>query len=138
MKAVIAVSVAAAAGIFAFAMAAGLSGSLSVASLIGALAAGLAGWRLWARPIVDLDRTATSRPLAIVSVLATVVALILLARTTVFMVAPAQVAYSTVPSSAWEVRHSCLTAYFVAGDAAGRGHICSELNPPNLSVSRSF
>src|SRR5204863_45262 len=41
-----------------------------------------------------------------------------LARLAVFTVAPAQVGYSTVPTSEWEVRHSCLSAYFVAGQPA--------------------
>jgi hypothetical protein len=121
MRAFIAFSLAFASGICAFAMAEGLSGSLPVAFLIGALAAGLAGWRVWTRPIVAIDEAACSRGLKVVSGVATVVALLELARLTVFMVAPAQVAYSTVPGSAWEVRHSCLSAYFVAGEAAGRG-----------------
>ena len=121
MRTLIAVALALAAGICAFAMADGLSGSLPVAFLIAALAAGLAGWYVWSRPIVPIDETACSRGLEVVSGLATVVALVQLALLTVFMVAPAQVAYSTVPSSAWEVRHSCLSAYFVAGEAVGQG-----------------
>jgi hypothetical protein len=121
MGALIAVSVGVAAGICAFAVAAGLSGSLPLAFLVGTVGAGIAGWATWRRPIVVLDQTAASRGLRIVSGLATVVALVQLARLTVFMVAPAHVAYSTVPSSTWEVRHSCLTAYFVAAEAVGQG-----------------
>ena len=121
MRAFIAVALAIAAGICAFAIAEGLSGSLPVALLIAVLAACLTGFWIWSRPIIALDEAACSRGLRIVSGLATVAALVQLAHLTVFMVAPAQVAYSTVPSSAWEVRHSCLTAYFVAGEAVGRG-----------------
>jgi alpha-1,2-mannosyltransferase len=47
---------------------------------------------------------------------AAVASVVLLARLSVFIVDPSQVSYSTVPSSNWEVRHSCLTAYFVAAD----------------------
>ena len=121
MKALIVVSLAVAAGICAFAMAAGLSGSLPLAFLLGAVAGGIAGWAVWTRPIVAIDEAAASRGLKIVSGLATVVALVQLALLTVFMVAPAQVAYSTVPSSGWELRHSCLSAYFVAGEAVAQG-----------------
>jgi hypothetical protein len=53
-----------------------------------------------------------------VSGLATLVALVQLARLAVFMVDPSQVAYSAVPSSKWEVEHSCLSAYFVSARAA--------------------
>jgi alpha-1,2-mannosyltransferase len=48
---------------------------------------------------------------------ATIAALVQLARLAVFIVAPAQAAYSQFPSSVFEVRHSCLTAYFVAAQA---------------------
>jgi len=132
MKAFIAVALAVAAGIFAFAIAAGLLGSLPASFLIGAVAAGLAGVYAWRRPIVVRDEAAASRGLRIVSGLATVAALVELARLTVFMVAPALVGYSTVPGSAWEVRHSCLTAYFVAGEAVGRGQ---DLYDPALYTS---
>ena len=121
MKAFVAVSLAVAAGIFAFAIAAGLLGSLPASFLIGAVAAGLAGWRAWTRPIVDAHEASGSEALKILSGVLTCAALAQLARLTVFMVDPGQVAYSTVPGSGWEVRHSCLSAYFVAGQAAGEG-----------------
>jgi hypothetical protein len=35
---------------------------------------------------------------------------------TVFMIDPAKTAYSFIPSSNWELQHSCLTAYYVAAD----------------------
>ncbi len=121
MRVSIATSLALAAGIFVFAGAAGLSGSLLVGFLFGVVAAGLAGWVGWSRPLLAIDDSAASRGLKIVSGLATVAALVQLAVLTVFMIAPAQTAYSTIPGSAWELRHSCLTAYFVAAEAAGRG-----------------
>lgn len=119
MRTGIAVALGAAAGIFVFAMAAGLVGSVPVAMIIGALAAAFVGWRMWAHPPVDLAET--SRPLKILSAAAAALALAQLAALTVFMVDATKVGYSTVPSSAWDVRHSCLTAYYIAGQALERG-----------------
>ena len=81
MRAFIAVSLALAAGICTFAMAEGLSGSLPGAFLIAALAAGLAGWGVWTRPIVAVDESAAPRGLKIVSGVATIAALFQLAIT---------------------------------------------------------
>jgi hypothetical protein len=61
--------------------------------------------------------------LRIVSGVATLVALVQLARLAVFIVAPSQVAYSTLPSSGWEVTHSCTSAYFVAARAADEASV---------------
>ena len=66
-------------------------------------------------------RALAARRLEILSVVAVIGALIVLVRLTTFMVDPSHVGSSMVPSSAWEVRHSCLSAYFVAGQAVGRG-----------------
>jgi alpha-1,2-mannosyltransferase len=49
------------------------------------------------------------------------VSLVLIGRLTLFMVDPELVRFSTYPASPFESRHSCLTAYFVAGQAAGGG-----------------
>jgi len=49
------------------------------------------------------------------------VALFPLSRLAIFMVSPAQVGFSFMPFSVWEVHHSCATAYFVAARAAGSG-----------------
>jgi len=59
--------------------------------------------------------------LLVFSALATVVALVVLGRLTVFMADDARPNYSAFPSSGWEVRHSCVSAYFVAAGAAGEG-----------------
>src|SRR5205085_11716895 len=75
-------------------------------------------WIIRTRSIVTLDPSAASRGLAIVAVLAAIVALVQLTRLTVFMVDPERPGYSALPSSNWEVRHSCLSAYFVAARAA--------------------
>jgi alpha-1,2-mannosyltransferase len=54
----------------------------------------------------------------VLSALTTMLAVVLLARLTVFMVDDARPACSVFPSSGWELRHSCLSAYFVAAGAA--------------------
>ena len=63
----------------------------------------------------------TSRGFLVVGAVAAVVAIVQLVRLAVFMASPAHASHSTLPSSQWEVRHSCLTAYYVAGEAAARG-----------------
>jgi hypothetical protein len=114
-------AVAVAIGLFSaiagFAIGGGVTGSLVAAAPIGVLAGALASGLAWRRPIVPYDAAAASTPLVLVSAVFTVAGLAALARLTVFMVAPAQAAYSVFPSSEWEKRHSCLTAYFVAAQA---------------------
>jgi alpha-1,2-mannosyltransferase len=117
LRAAVAIAVALAAAIAAFTIAAGVTGSLVAAVPIAVVAGGLVAVRLWKRPIVSYDPAATSRPLRVVSAVATLAALVQLARLTVFIMAPAQAAYSQFPSSVWEKQHSCLTAYFVAAQA---------------------
>jgi alpha-1,2-mannosyltransferase len=104
----------AAAGLFGFAAGAGLTGSLILAIPIAIVFMGLTGFVLWKFRIVAIEKTACSRGLQVLSGVAIVVALVQLARLTVFMIAPSQVAYSTVPSSRWEIQHSCLSAYYIA------------------------
>src|SRR5712692_6751838 len=111
LRALVALSLGIAAGIFGFTAGAGLTGSWFAAALIAAFAAGLVVLLVHARPIVALDEAACTRGLKIVSGLATLVALAQLARLAVFMVDPSQVGYSAVPTSQWEVQHSCLSAY---------------------------
>ena len=106
--------------IFVVAAVAGATGGLIV-PLLAALAVGaIVGYRQWRRPTVAVDVTGCSRALLTVSLLAAVLAIVLVSRLAVFMIDPAQTAYSTLPSSDWEIRHSCLTAYFVAGDVVRR------------------
>lgn len=109
------------AGIFGFTAGLGLTGSWPVAVLIALASAALVTvWDL-KRPFVPLDESACSRGLKILSGLATAAALVQLFRLAVFTVAPSEIGYSAFPSSQWELRHSCLTAYFVAAEAAGAG-----------------
>src|SRR3954451_16317105 len=64
---------------------------------------------------------APARSLLVLSGVATLVALVVLARLTVFMADDARPSFSTFPSSGWEPRHSCLSSYFVAAGAAREG-----------------
>jgi len=48
------------------------------------------------------------------------VGLVVLTRLTLFMVDSSRTSYSVMPSSVFEVRHSCLTAYYVAADVVTR------------------
>jgi alpha-1,2-mannosyltransferase len=118
LRAVVASSLGIASGLFCFTAGVGLTGSWLAAGLMAALAAGLIA--LWAHrsPSMVLDAAACPRWLKVVSALATVFALVQLARAAVFTVDPSQVGYSFLPTSKWEVEHSCLSAYFVAAEAS--------------------
>jgi hypothetical protein len=61
---------------------------------------------------------AAARSLLVLSALATLGALLVLGRLTVFMADDARPTFSAFPSSGWELRHSCVSAYFVAARAA--------------------
>lgn len=119
MRAAVSVSLALVAGIAGFATAAGLTGSLLAGVLLGLAVAALAGWTAHRRLFLVADAAPTA--LRVLSACAAVLALVQLVRLTVFMVEPARGDCSLFPSSAFEKRHSCLTAYYVAGQAAADG-----------------
>jgi len=118
MRTLVACAIGFACGIFAFTIAAGIVGSLVAASVIAIIVAAIIAWACRARPFVPIDEAACSRGLKIVALVATVAALVQLTRLAVFMVDPSKPGYSQIPTSDWEVRHSCLSAYFVAARAA--------------------
>src|SRR4029079_2878381 len=64
---------------------------------------------------------AVPRSLLVLSGLITLAMLVVLARLTVFMADDARPNFSAFPSSGWEVRHSCVSAYFVAAGSAREG-----------------
>ena len=105
-------------GLFTFALGVGVTGSWVAATAIGLVSAGAVGWLSWKRPFVELDPTACPRSLAILAAIATVLAFAQLARLTVFIVAPSRTNFAQFPSSKFEVRHSCVSAYYVAAQAA--------------------
>lgn len=65
--------------------------------------------------------SAAARFLLVLSVLVALAAAVLLGRLAVFMADDARPGFSAFPSSGWEVRHSCASAYFVAAGAAREG-----------------
>lgn len=118
----VAVALASGVAIFTLAGAMGLTGSWSWSMLVAAGSAGLAGWVAWRHPIVPLDMRACSRPLAIVSGVATIAALFQLARLCAFIIDPSQVGCAMGPTRGLglPIAHSCVSAYYVAGQAVGR------------------
>ena len=119
-RGLIALSLACAFGILAFAGGMGLTKSRVAAAIIGAGIAALAGWVFWRYPIVPFDEEAGSPFLKVISGVATVAALVQLARLCVFIINPIDVGYALGPSRGLgnTVNHSCLSAYFVAAQAA--------------------
>ena len=109
------------AGIAALTVTRGLNDSWPVAVLGALLAAGAVAWLVARKQVIPLDEGAASSGLKWVSAAAAVLALVLVGRLTIFMLDASQVDHSSIPTSAWEARHSCLTAYYVAGKAAAEG-----------------
>src|SRR5262245_5322979 len=105
------------AAIFGFAAGLGLTGSIIAAISFGILLAGIAGWLIWKFPIIQIYESASSRRLKILSIVGIVLALFQLVRLTGFMMDPTKTNFSTIPWSQWEIKHNCLTAYFVAAQS---------------------
>jgi alpha-1,2-mannosyltransferase len=116
MRALIVLSLACAFGIFAFAAAMSLAGSTIIAAIVSVGVAALVAWFCWRHPILPPHEGASSRGLKVISGLATIATLIQLARLCVFIVNPAAVGYAISPSRGpgLTIRHSCLSAYYVA------------------------
>jgi alpha-1,2-mannosyltransferase len=119
LRSVLAIWLGAAFLIFAFAGSVGLGASRWLAALvsfgIGIVVASLP----WNRPVLPLDQRATSRALSLVFVIAAMLSLVQLARLCVFIVNPAAVGYALSPSRGMglPISHSCVSSYFVAGQA---------------------
>jgi hypothetical protein len=120
VRALIALSLACAFGIFAFAAAVGLSGSRLIAVIVAVGVAAFVAWFFWRHAIVPLDKGASSRALNVISGLATIAALFQLARLCVFIVNPAATGFAIGPSRGlgMPINHSCLSAYYVAARSA--------------------
>jgi alpha-1,2-mannosyltransferase len=124
-RVLIALSLACAFGILAYAGGMGLTKSRLAAAIIAVGIAGLAGWIFWRHPVVPLnegaDSAAADSPfLKVISGVATVAALFQLARLCVFIINPIDIGYAFGPSRGLgvAVSHSCLSAYFVAAQSA--------------------
>jgi hypothetical protein len=118
MRTLVAWSLGIAAGIFGFASGVGLTGSIPIALALAAVTAGLVARLGHKHAILVIEASACPRGLSALSGTATLVALVQLSRLAIFMVDPSQVGYSSMPSSQFEVQHSCLSAYYVAAQAA--------------------
>jgi alpha-1,2-mannosyltransferase len=104
LRALIALSLACAFGIFAFAAAMGFTGSKLVAVIVAVGIAAFVAWYFWRRPIVPLDEGANSRALNVISGLATLAALFQLLRLCVFIVNPAEVGCTVSPRAGLDSR----------------------------------
>lgn len=117
MRLAVCLSICIAAAIFIFSAAFGITHSAFTSVFISATAALVLGWWMWKFPVLPMDLDACSRGLKILAAISAVIALVGLARMTIFMVDAEKPQYSFIPSSEWEVRHSCVSAYFVAAQS---------------------
>jgi alpha-1,2-mannosyltransferase len=119
LRGLLAVWLAGAFGVFAFAGIMGLGASRRVAVLLAVGVAAGAACVSWDRPVVPLDKKAVSPALSILFMLAAIVSLVQLARLCVFIVNPAAVNYALGPHRGvgLSIRHLCMTAYFVAAQS---------------------
>jgi alpha-1,2-mannosyltransferase len=119
LRGLIAVWLAGAFGVFAFAGIVSLSGSRWIAALLSAGVAACVAWIYWKRPIIPLDEKAACPALGILFALAAAVSLVQLARLCVFIVNPAAVSYAIGPNRGVGLpsRHLCMTAYYVAAQS---------------------
>jgi alpha-1,2-mannosyltransferase len=106
------------AAIFGFAAVLGITSSITLAIAGGMLIAGSAGWLIYKFPIIHIEQSALTRGLQIVSMIGILLALLQLIRLTGFMIDPAKRNLSSIPWSQWDIKHNCLTAYFIAAQSA--------------------
>ena len=101
------------AGVALVTAAVGCGAPLALAVGIALLGASGGGW-LAARSKTVGDVAALPPPVLGLGAVGMTVALVELVRLAVFMIDPAQVAWSVQPGNTWRVRHSCVSAYWVA------------------------
>jgi hypothetical protein len=120
LNGLLAVWLAGAFGIFAFAGAMGLGASRWIAVLVATGIAAVVVWFSWSRTVVPLDKDAASGGLSILFVLTAIVSLVQLVRLCVFIVNPAALGYALGPHRGigLSTRHLCMTAYYVAAQSA--------------------
>ena len=115
----IAVWLAGAFAIFAFAGIRSFGFGRWTCVLLSGMVAACVAWVIWRRPILPTDETASSPALRVVFVLAAALSLIQLTRLCIFVVNPAEVRYAIGPIAGLGLppRHLCMTAYFVAAQS---------------------
>ncbi|MGA7315170.1 MAG: glycosyltransferase family 87 protein [Silvibacterium sp.] len=119
LRGLIAMWLAGAFGVFAFAGIMGLGASSWVAIFVAVGVTATVALASWNRPIVPIDKKAASSALKILFLIAAIVSLVQLGRLCVFIVNPAAVGYALGPHRGLGLlsRHLCMTAYFVAAQS---------------------
>jgi hypothetical protein len=93
-----------------------------VAVVIGFVPAAALGWWASGPLAASLSKVLAGRcALTIAAVIVSGVAIVQIARESVYMADSTQPAYSVVPSDPWRVEHSCMSAYFEAARFAQAG-----------------
>lgn len=110
-------------GLFAFAAGFALLHSAFAAAAVALISTSLVAWATEAGRIITFDEDAAPRSFKAASAVVSVIGLILLTRLTIFMVDPSKVNCSVIPTSQWEVAHSCLTAYDLAAESVGTTNV---------------
>jgi alpha-1,2-mannosyltransferase len=126
------------AGVALVTAAAGCGAPLALAIGFALPGAAAAGWLATRSPAVD-DVARLPTPVLGIGAAGMAVALIELARLAVFMIDPAQVAWSIQPANTWRVRHSCVSAYWVACqevDDGGNVYRLQRYEPPRDAAGR--
>ena len=114
-----------ASGVFAFAAVFGLTHSIPAGVVVALAATAVVAWATGTGRVFAFDEDAVPKSYKVASAVVSVLALILLTRLTVFMVDPSKVNCSANPFSQWEIGHSCLTAYHIAGKLVGVENVYS-------------
>jgi len=122
LSSLIAVWLAGAFAVFAFAGARSFGVGHWAGVLVAAAVAVCAAWVVWNGRVVPLEERAATPALRVVFVLAAVLSLVQLTRLCVFVVNPAEVGYAVGPHGGLGLppRHLCMTAYFVAAQSVRR------------------
>lgn len=115
VRTLVATTLGAISAIFAFALGLGGTGSPILSACLAAVAASVV--IAFSVRRLTLEPRACSRGFLVVSGIAMLLAVVALGRLCVFMVDSSRAEFSSIPSSRWEVQHSCLSAYYVAGRA---------------------
>ena len=114
-----------ASGLFAFPAVFGLTHSIPAGVVVALVATAVVAWATGTGRVFAFDDGAVPKSYKAASAVVSVLAIILLTRLTIFMVDPSKVNCSANPFSQWEIGHSCLTAYHIAGKLVGVENVYS-------------
>jgi hypothetical protein len=117
LRLLVALSLGLAAAIVALAVFAASTGSTIAAALLAPVVGGLVGILVHRHPVIRLEATGMTRGWKLLFSFTTLAALVQLTRLAIFIIDPARSEFSLVPSSDWEIKHSCVSAYYVAAQS---------------------